>query len=416
MEPSPRPSGYPDSAEEYNDFEDSDEDYIGALQKASADDIASLVADGDDGDEDAEEESRSRYSHEAVQEEYDDADYLGQQEYDMQSRTSQQSHVEDNLEQGYELSEAGSPELGNTVIEAGKLNSAMLAAASNVENFVDEPERESDATSVSLGQFVPNSVSRTRPPPPQGQRRSSVKGLRRSSADDSNAASASSKKPSSRTTTPRRSKPSSPRSVSHVSSPRSTVRSNSQYSEQSQRRGSARSRTNSQYSESSRRRDSVRSNSQYSEQSSHRESMSEDDFLNGGSSLREPSPTMISVYQDDHGGLFQNRERPDGVPALDFGLSINSNVSWLPRDDHDSEREEFARQLQLDYDTLLGKYAQAENTIDQLRLGAKVNLFGDEPVPSEAVQNSFSMAKQPQMTQTAQPQQASRQRIINIVK
>ncbi|EPY80085.1 AT-hook-containing transcription factor [Camelus ferus] len=42
-------------------------------------------------------------------------------------------------------------------------------------------------------------------------------------------------------------------------------------------------------------------------------------------------------------------------------------------------------QLQEDYHKLLTKYAEAENTIDQLRLGAKVNLYSDLPQPSHSI-------------------------------
>ncbi|NWI12166.1 AKNA factor, partial [Crypturellus soui] len=41
--------------------------------------------------------------------------------------------------------------------------------------------------------------------------------------------------------------------------------------------------------------------------------------------------------------------------------------------------------LQDDYHKLLTKYAEAENTIDQLRLGAKVSLYADPPKPSHSV-------------------------------
>ncbi|NXA40482.1 AKNA factor, partial [Eudromia elegans] len=41
--------------------------------------------------------------------------------------------------------------------------------------------------------------------------------------------------------------------------------------------------------------------------------------------------------------------------------------------------------LQDDYHKLLTKYAEAENTIDQLRLGAKVSLYADPPRPSHSV-------------------------------
>ncbi|KAG8554444.1 hypothetical protein GDO81_003798, partial [Engystomops pustulosus] len=47
---------------------------------------------------------------------------------------------------------------------------------------------------------------------------------------------------------------------------------------------------------------------------------------------------------------------------------------------------ELVHQLQEDYHKLLTKYAEAENTIDRLRLGAKVHLYSDPPQPSHSVQ------------------------------
>ncbi|XP_068067594.1 microtubule organization protein AKNA isoform X2 [Anomalospiza imberbis] len=43
------------------------------------------------------------------------------------------------------------------------------------------------------------------------------------------------------------------------------------------------------------------------------------------------------------------------------------------------------QQLQDDYHKLLTKYAEAENTIDQLRLGARVSLFSEPPQPSRSL-------------------------------
>lgn len=47
-------------------------------------------------------------------------------------------------------------------------------------------------------------------------------------------------------------------------------------------------------------------------------------------------------------------------------------------------------QLQEDYDRLLTKYAEAENTIDRLRLEAKVNLYSDPPNPGPYVQSGLN--------------------------
>ncbi|XP_016893795.1 AT-hook-containing transcription factor isoform X2 [Cynoglossus semilaevis] len=47
-------------------------------------------------------------------------------------------------------------------------------------------------------------------------------------------------------------------------------------------------------------------------------------------------------------------------------------------------------QLQENYDRLLTKHAEAENTIDRLRVGAKVNLFSELPKPSPVVQSGLN--------------------------
>ncbi|ESP01702.1 hypothetical protein LOTGIDRAFT_70232, partial [Lottia gigantea] len=44
---------------------------------------------------------------------------------------------------------------------------------------------------------------------------------------------------------------------------------------------------------------------------------------------------------------------------------------------------ELVQQLQKDYDSLLSKYALAELTIDQMRLGAKINVYADSPTPNQ---------------------------------
>ena len=60
---------------------------------------------------------------------------------------------------------------------------------------------------------------------------------------------------------------------------------------------------------------------------------------------------------------------------------------------------ELVQQLQMDYDKLLSKYAMAELTIDQLRLGAKITLHSDSPTPSQATVGSLPGAQQQQMFQ-----------------
>ncbi|KAM4532178.1 uncharacterized protein akna [Fundulus diaphanus] len=48
------------------------------------------------------------------------------------------------------------------------------------------------------------------------------------------------------------------------------------------------------------------------------------------------------------------------------------------------------QQLQEDYNRLLTKYAEAENTIDRLRLEAKVNLYSDSPKPGHMVHSGLN--------------------------
>ncbi|XP_072487819.1 microtubule organization protein AKNA isoform X1 [Notamacropus eugenii] len=62
-------------------------------------------------------------------------------------------------------------------------------------------------------------------------------------------------------------------------------------------------------------------------------------------------------------------------------------VAKVPKEfKNPQQATELVQQLQEDYHKLLTKYAEAENTIDQLRLGAKVNLYSDPPKPSYGVQ------------------------------
>ncbi|XP_060697008.1 microtubule organization protein AKNA [Hemiscyllium ocellatum] len=63
-----------------------------------------------------------------------------------------------------------------------------------------------------------------------------------------------------------------------------------------------------------------------------------------------------------------------------------SGVKVLGEFKSSQQATEMVYQLQEDYRRLLTKYAEAENTIDRLRIGAKVNLYADPPKPSQSVQ------------------------------
>ncbi|KAM5298502.1 microtubule organization protein AKNA [Ctenodactylus gundi] len=61
-------------------------------------------------------------------------------------------------------------------------------------------------------------------------------------------------------------------------------------------------------------------------------------------------------------------------------------VARVPQEFQSPEQAtKLVHQLQEDYHKLLTKYAEAENTIDQLRLRAKVNLYSDPPQPRHSV-------------------------------
>ncbi|XP_005880985.1 PREDICTED: AT-hook-containing transcription factor isoform X2 [Myotis brandtii] len=62
------------------------------------------------------------------------------------------------------------------------------------------------------------------------------------------------------------------------------------------------------------------------------------------------------------------------------------SITRVPQEFQTPEQAtKLVHQLQEDYHKLLTKYAEAENTIDQLRLGAKVNLYSDPPKPSHSI-------------------------------
>ncbi|XP_069121674.1 microtubule-associated protein futsch-like isoform X2 [Argopecten irradians] len=80
--------------------------------------------------------------------------------------------------------------------------------------------------------------------------------------------------------------------------------------------------------------------------------------------------------------------------------SKNELSSKLNQEFHKRKQAtELVQQLQKDYDKLLSKYASAELTIDQLRLGARVTLHSNSPTPSQATSGSLQSLQQPQVMQ-----------------
>ncbi|KPP74630.1 hypothetical protein Z043_106197 [Scleropages formosus] len=79
---------------------------------------------------------------------------------------------------------------------------------------------------------------------------------------------------------------------------------------------------------------------------------------------------------------------PDGPPAGPPSLTRSCHPlrAALPQEFRSPQQAHaLVHQLQEDYNRLLTKYAEAENTIDRLRLEAKVNLYADPPRPSNPV-------------------------------
>ena len=70
------------------------------------------------------------------------------------------------------------------------------------------------------------------------------------------------------------------------------------------------------------------------------------------------------------------------------------------------ETDEVYQRLQDDYDELLKKYAQAENTIDQLKIGAKLNLYSDLPPPQQSSVVNVSVHRQPEVFRFPRSNQA----------
>uniref|UniRef100_A0A8U7P7L4 Uncharacterized protein n=1 Tax=Corvus moneduloides TaxID=1196302 RepID=A0A8U7P7L4_CORMO len=131
----------------------------------------------------------------------------------------------------------------------------------------------------------------------------------------------------------------------------------------------------------------------------------------GRGRLNHPLPDLSKVearvkfdqsYRPPRGRVLPARPRGPGGPigfkspaeiVREVLLSNGEGVPSQPpstaalRQEFGSPRQATAlvQQLQDDYHKLLTKYAEAENTIDQLRLGARVSLFSDPPQPSRSL-------------------------------
>ena len=99
-------------------------------------------------------------------------------------------------------------------------------------------------------------------------------------------------------------------------------------------------------------------------------------------------PDPVNFISHSNAGMDQSSEkgsRRSSVTGSGRSEQIRS-LRDIVRQESQSRQEtdELYQRLQHEYDSLLAKYAQAENTIDQLRIGAKINLFSDGPTLNQA--------------------------------
>lgn len=114
----------------------------------------------------------------------------------------------------------------------------------------------------------------------------------------------------------------------------------------------------------------------------------------------KPAYTNMSLVDLSH----INIDQPETDHTEDLSASSDKAKvelsSKLKQEFHKRKQAtELVQQLQMDYDKLLSKYALAELTIDQLRLGAKITLHSDSPTPSQATSGSLPGAQQQQILQ-----------------
>ncbi|XP_027761820.1 LOW QUALITY PROTEIN: AT-hook-containing transcription factor, partial [Empidonax traillii] len=143
----------------------------------------------------------------------------------------------------------------------------------------------------------------------------------------------------------------------------------------------------------------------------HRDASGTDGTQYGRGRLNHPLPDLSKVearvkfdqsYRPPRGRVLPARPRVPGGPVgfkspaeivrevlLSSGEGVPQqplSAAGLPQEFRSPKQATaLVQQLQDDYHKLLTKYAEAENTIDQLRLGARVSLFSDPPQPSRSL-------------------------------
>ncbi|XP_022786867.1 serine/arginine repetitive matrix protein 2-like isoform X2 [Stylophora pistillata] len=103
----------------------------------------------------------------------------------------------------------------------------------------------------------------------------------------------------------------------------------------------------------------------------------------------------MAEFQGQQTATASRRQRTFSDSSTDVSAGIDLQERLRKEKSQRKETDEVNQRLQDDYDELLKKYAQAENTIDQLRIGAKLNLYSDLPPPQQSSFVKVSVHNQP---------------------
>lgn len=103
----------------------------------------------------------------------------------------------------------------------------------------------------------------------------------------------------------------------------------------------------------------------------------------------------MAEFQDQPTTTASRKQRTFSDSSSDISSGVDLQERLRKEKSFRKETDEVYQRLQDDYDELLKKYAQAENTIDQLRIGAKLNLYSDLPPPQQSSFVKVSVHKQP---------------------
>ncbi|XP_036384686.1 microtubule organization protein AKNA [Megalops cyprinoides] len=123
----------------------------------------------------------------------------------------------------------------------------------------------------------------------------------------------------------------------------------------------------------------------------------------GGTSATEPLLMFKSPADIVREVLLSSAEDPlsppvPSAPSVPAGHRRPVDVTVPQEFRSPQQASALVHQLQEDYNRLLTKYAEAENTIDRLRLEAKVGLYSDPPKPSHFVQSGTLLGGSKVMT------------------